>query len=90
MDKQQFIKKAKESVVRAVHDDFPVDFVTTMFSPDDFYVVWFVKVLQNWKALVSTDVVPGLYFEVTYNGDKKETYVDWYTKRSNTVYKDDA
>lgn len=53
--------------------------------PDDFYVVWFSKTLGNWKALVSTDVVDGHYFEVTHNGAKNETYVDWYTKQSNAV-----
>lgn len=52
---------------------------------DDLYVVWFCKTLQNWKALVSTDLVKGVYFEVTYNGDKKETYLDTYEKADNIV-----
>ena len=47
------------------------------------YVVWFVKVLQNWKALVSTDVPDGMYYEITYNGDKGETYLDAYKKFDN-------
>lgn len=50
---------------------------------DDVYVVWFSKTLQNWKALVSTTVSDGMYYEVTYNGDKKETYVDVYKKWDN-------
>ena len=50
---------------------------------DDMYVVWFCKTLQNWKALVSTDLVKGVYFEVTHNGDKEETYVDVYKKEEN-------
>lgn len=41
--------------------------------------------MQNWKALVSTDLVKGVYFEVTYNGDKKETYLDTYEKADNIV-----
>lgn len=56
---------------------------------DDVYVVWFAKTLQNWKALVSTDAIQGHYWEVTYNGDKKETYVDTYLKESNTVLEDE-
>ncbi|ALY08734.1 hypothetical protein MUDCAT_44 [Arthrobacter phage Mudcat] len=55
---------------------------------NEFYVVWFSKVLHHWKALVSTDAVQGLYMEVTYNGLKKETYVDSYIKEQNTVYTD--
>ena len=29
-------------------------------SLDDIYIVWFCKTLQNWKALVSTNVADGL------------------------------
>lgn len=54
---------------------------------DDVYVVWFCKTLQNWKALLSTDIINGVYFEVTHNGDKNETYVDVYDKRENYVVK---
>ena len=58
------------------------------FNAEDLYVVWFAKTLQNWKAQVSTDVEDGLYWEVTYNGDKGETYVDLYRKYSNMVIPD--
>ena len=50
---------------------------------DDIYVVWFCKTLQNWKALVSTNIPDNMYYEITYNGDKKETYVDVYRKWDN-------
>ena len=55
---------------------------------DDVYVVWFSKTLQNWKALVSTSVSDGMYYEITYNGDKIETYVDVYKKWENFIVKD--
>ena len=51
----------------------------------DTYVVWHCKTLQNWKALLSTDLHDGLYYEVTYNGEKHSAYVDTYKKQSNTV-----
>lgn len=58
-------------------------------KPEDCFVVWFSKTLQNWKALVSTGaIVTADYAEVTHNGDKKETYVDVYTKVSNRAIKD--
>lgn len=47
------------------------------------YVVWFSKTLQNWKALLSTTLSDGKYYEVTHNGDKQETYVDVYVKVDN-------
>ena len=50
---------------------------------DDVYIVWFCKTLQNWKALVSTSLPDGMYYEVTYNGDKNEMYLDAYKKFEN-------
>lgn len=50
---------------------------------DDIYIVWFCKTLQNWKALLSTTLPDGMYYEVTYNGDKKEAYIDAYKKFEN-------
>ena len=47
------------------------------------YVVWFCKTLQNWKALASTTVPDGMYYELTYNGDKDEMYLDAYKKFEN-------
>lgn len=55
---------------------------------DDVFVVWFSKTLQNWKCLVSTTVSDGMYYEVTHNGDKGETYVDVYKKWENLCVKD--
>lgn len=54
---------------------------------DDVFVVWFAKNLQNWKCLVSTTVPDGMYYEVTHNGDKNETYVDVYKKWENYCVK---
>ncbi len=30
-------------------------------SDDDVYIVWFSYILGNWKALLSTTVVNGMY-----------------------------
>ena len=54
---------------------------------DDVFVVWWCKTLQNWKALVSTTVPDGMYYEVTHNGDKNKTYVDVYKKWENYCVK---
>lgn len=51
------------------------------------FIVWFSKTLQNFKALVSTTVSDGMYYEVTYNGDKKELYLDAYKKWENKCIK---
>lgn len=53
----------------------------------DLYVVWFCYILGGWKALVSTTMSDGLYFEVTHNYTKSETYLDVYNKIDNFVIK---
>lgn len=55
---------------------------------DEVYVVWFSKTLKNWKALVATTNPDGSYFEVTYNGEKGETYIDAYVKAHNIAIPD--
>lgn len=53
----------------------------------DVYVVWSCKTLQNSKALLSTTVPDGMYYELTYNGDKHELYLDAYKKFQNMCFK---
>lgn len=55
---------------------------------EDTFIVWFSKTLQNWKALVSTTVSDGMYYELTHNGDKGETYLDAYKKWDNKCIPD--
>lgn len=56
------------------------------FNVDDVFVVWFCKVLQNWKALVSTTLPDGMYYEVTFDGDKNQVYIDSYKKFDNQAF----
>lgn len=59
-----------------------------LLTTDDVYVVWFCKTLQNWKALLSTTVSDGMYYEVTHDGDKLVTYLDAYKKFENVPIPD--
>lgn len=54
-------------------------------SAFDVYIVWKAKVLQNWKWLISTTLIDGMYYEVTFNGDLDEFYLDVYKKFENKV-----
>lgn len=53
------------------------------------YIVWKCKALQNWKYLISSTLFDGMYYELTYNGDKKEWYLDAYKKFENQVISDE-
>ncbi len=54
-----------------------------LITEDDVFIVWMCKTLQNSKALASTTLFDGMYYELTYNGDKKELYLDAYKKWEN-------
>lgn len=77
MGNDEFARKAKKLVASKLG-----------YTVDQIYVVWLVKVLQNNKAMLSTTLEDGIYVEVTYNGDKQETYVDLYEKYRNFAIKD--
>lgn len=82
MDINQFIPKAKELVADYTNSHLDkTDGI--VFSKDNVYVVWYSKTLQNAKALLSTPLPDGMYYEVTYNGDKNEIYFDAYKKFEN-------
>jgi len=55
----------------------------------EVYIVWFSKTLQNWKALLSTSLPDGMYYEVTHDGDQKCTYLDAYKKVQNAMIPDE-
>lgn len=54
----------------------------------DVFIVWKCKILQNWKYLISTTLYDGMYYEVTYNGDREEWYLDAYQKIQNVKISD--
>lgn len=53
--------------------------------PDHIHVVWHCKTLQHHKGLFMI-ITSNNYFEVTYNGDTGEMYLDTYEKNSNEVF----
>lgn len=67
------------------------DYVETHLEKTDeapkyeIYTVWKAKILQNWKYLISTTLPDGMYYELTFNGDTNEWYLDAYKKFENKV-----
>lgn len=86
MTNEEFITMAKLKVKKytyknAVKDGIPLFHV---------YVVQQAKVLQSYKALLATDIEGDQhYYEATYNGDKKELYLDVYDKQENKCFEVD-
>lgn len=86
-DPDQFLHKARQ----LVYSEIRMGMKPNEKLPEGhvIYIVWFSKTLQNWKALLSTNQADGRYYEVTYNGDKREAYVDIYEKIVNSKIPDD-
>lgn len=77
MDSTEFEKHVRETVAKIENDRDAEKCV----EPNDVFIVWMCKTLQNNKALASTLV--GYYYELTYNGDRGEMYIDVYKKIMN-------
>ena len=83
--------KAFESICKAVVAAYTNEHLDKadrkQITEEDVFTVWMVKVLGNNKALLSTKLFDGMYYEVTYNGEKQELYLDAYKKFENRCLK---
>ena len=87
MNEKTFINFCKKQVANYTNEHLDKSDGKTI-TEDDVYVVWQCKTLQNNKALLSTRLFDGMYYEVTYNGDKDEAYIDAYKKWENYKIED--
>lgn len=62
---------------------------TKNISTYAIFIAWKAKILQNWKYMIATDAGDGMYYELTYNGNNHEWYLDIYKKQENIVIKDE-
>lgn len=77
----KFLEDSKFYAAKVTNDNAGENVV----HPEDIYVVWSCKTLQNSKALLASNQPDGLYFEATLDGDKNRIYFDTYKKVDNTV-----
>ena len=79
-----------ERAIKIVHDyilDRTVKLPIGAYGKFEVYIVWKCKTLQNWKYLLSTTLYDGMYYELTFDGDKDVWYLDAYRKQENRVIK---
>lgn len=86
MNEKKFFELAKNLVADYTNEHLDKS-DGKQITADDVYVVWYCKTLQNWKALASTTLFDGMYYELTLNGDKQEIYLDAYKKFENRAIK---
>ena len=88
MSNDKFLELCKKTIVDYFNNE--VEITDNMkITENNVFIVWSCKTLQNNKALVSTNISDGMYYELTYNGDKKELYLDAYKKWENKCIKVD-
>lgn len=78
----EFIKTVKENVAAYANEHLDKS-DGIQITEDDVYIVWYCKTLQNWKALASTILYDGMYYELTVNGNDNVMYFDAYKKFEN-------
>lgn len=83
MDIEDFISEAKKIVSDYTNMRLEQVDDTLFVNPEDVFIVWMSKTLQNSKLLLSTPIDDGMYYEVTLDGDKKAIYFDAYKKEVN-------
>ena len=86
LSNNNFQELCKETVVDYVNKHIDAT-DGKQITKEDVFIVWVCKTLQNNKALVSTTLSDGMYYELTYNGDKNELYFDAYKKWENICIK---
>ena len=86
MNENEFIKLCKNEIIAYYKKEGEIT-DDICLEERDVFVVWMCKTLQNNKALLSTNIYDGMYFECTYNGDKKVLYIDAYKKWKNICKK---
>ena len=76
-----------DEIAKSLVEQYSMEHLDKSDSITDFevFTVWKAKVLQNWKYLLSSTLLDGMYYELTYNGDKNEWYLDAYKKFQNVV-----
>lgn len=81
----KFMDYARNAVVQYFNAQADSTDKNGRITKENVFVVWSCKVLQNNKALLSTNIPDGMYYEVTYNGDRAEAYLDAYKKWKNIL-----
>ena len=83
MKNKEFTQYAKD----LVHNYICEHWDKTQESIDfDVYITWYCYELGHNKALLTSTLPDGMYYEVTFNSNKNEIYLDAYKKLENKCF----
>lgn len=79
MEDKKFMEKCTDMVIEYYNDLVEIT-DNYQIKEEDVYIVWMCSILGNNKALLSTDVSDGMYYEITYDNKHDKFYFDAYKK----------
>lgn len=82
MKSYEFEVKCKNALIKILEEKYG-----EKLAIGELHLVWFSKVLKNFKCTICDLRANQRYYELTYNGDKDELYVDIYEKQHNICLK---
>jgi hypothetical protein len=80
MTSYEFEVAAKNAVIRLTKEKYGFEFDITQVQ-----IVWFAHMLGNKKAILITIGPDNRIYEVTYNREDDEMYIDCYSKCYNSA-----
>ena len=80
MTTYEFEVAAKNAVIAAVKERYHED-----YQIQDVQIVWMSRILGFMKAILIDNGGNARLYEVTYNRERNEMYVDMYSKDKNVV-----
>lgn len=85
MEDKEFMEKAKDMVIEYYNSNVEIT-DNYQISEANVYIVWLCSTLGNNKALLSTTVSDGMYYEITYDNNNDCLYFDAYKKWTHKNY----
>ncbi len=70
----------KNALIKALRENYNEE-----LTIEELHLVWFAKALENYKCVIIDLKDNQRYYELTYNGNKNEIYLDIYNKEHNIV-----
>ena len=77
MEDKEFMIKSTDMVIEYYNNQVEITDNYTL-KETDVYIVWMCSILGNNKALLSTTVPDGMYYEITYDTNNNTFYFDAY------------
>ena len=85
LDESEFREKCIDMVIEYYNNLVEIT-DNYQIKETDVYIVWMCSILGNNKALLSTNVPDGMYYEITYDISSNTFYFDAYKKWNHQEY----